>query len=152
MRIVTIAHPAWRMPLLLAFILLASSGCSRTKYRLQADREAYDVIAERNTDPRWAVPDPSIEMDPRSRYHDVHDPDRSPMPLDDPDSHKYMHSVNGIEGWEKWHENGDRVGYENLGWRDQLAEYVDIGEDGSIQLDVDSALRLAYIHSPSHQD
>jgi hypothetical protein len=140
------------MPLLLAFILLATSGCSRTKYRLQADREAYDVIAERNTDPRWAVPDPSIEMDPRSRYFDDQDPDRSPMPLDDPDSHKYMHSVNGIEGWEKWHENGDRVGYENLSWRDQLAEYVDISEDGSIQLDVDSAIRLAYIHSPSHQN
>jgi hypothetical protein len=152
MRIITIAHPAWRMPLLLACILLATSGCSRTKYRLQADREAYDVIAERNKDPRWAVPAGSIEMDPRSRYFDEHDPDRPPMPLDDPDSHKYMHSVNGMEGWEKWHENGDRVGYENLGWRDQLAEYVDISEDGSIQLDVDSALRLAYIHSPSHQD
>mgnify|MGYP000203337487 CR=1 FL=1 len=40
MRIITIAHPAWRMPLLLACILLATSGCSRTKYRLQADREA----------------------------------------------------------------------------------------------------------------
>jgi len=151
MRITTAIHPAWRMPFLLVFILLVTTGCSRTTYRLQADREAYDVIAERNKDPRWAVPANSIEMDPRSRYFDEHDPDRAPMPLDDPDSHKYMHSVNGMEGWEKWHENGDRVGYENLGWRDQLAEYVDISQDGLVQLDIDSALRLAYIHSPSHQ-
>jgi hypothetical protein len=50
---------------LLAFIVVAN-GCSRAKYRLQADREAYDVIAERNTDPRWCAPDYQIEMDPRS--------------------------------------------------------------------------------------
>ena len=140
------------MLLVLAAIFLAASGCSRTKYRLQADREAYDVIAERSSDPRWSLPDYNIEMDPRSRYFDSHDPDRSPMPQDDPASHRYMHSVDGITGWDQWHDNGDRVGHENLSWREKLAEYVDIGPDGSVQLDVDSALKLAYIHSPSHQD
>ena len=34
-------------------------------YRLQADRDAYDVIAERNADPRWSATDYSIEVDPR---------------------------------------------------------------------------------------
>ena len=151
MRFNTAIYFAGRMLVLLAFFLLAASGCSRTTYRLQADREAYDVIGERNNDPRWTIPEHRIEMDPRSRYFDDQDPDNSPMPLDDPESHKYMHAVNGIKGWEEWHDNGDRVGYENLGWRDQLAEYVNISEDGSIQLDIDSALKLAYIHSPSHQ-
>ena len=34
---------------------VAINGCSRTKYRLQADREAYHAIAERNVDPRWCA-------------------------------------------------------------------------------------------------
>ncbi len=143
-------HPFDTMVLLLASVLIAS-GCSRTHYRLQADRDAYDVIAERNNDPRWSTPDYGIEVDPRSRYHDDHDPDRSPMPTDDPVSHQYMHSVNGIEGWEKWHDNGDRVGYENLSWRDQLGEYVEVSQEGVVQLDIDSAVQLTYIHSPAHQ-
>ncbi len=33
-----------------------------------------------------------------------------------------------------------------------LAEYVEVGEDDSIKLDINSALQLAYIHSPSHQN
>ena len=40
---------------------------------------------------------------------------------------------------------------ENPAWREALAEYVEIGEDGSVKLNVDSALKLAYVHSPSHQ-
>ena len=138
-------------PILLLTSVLIACGCSRTHYRLQADRDAYDVIAERNTDPRWSTPDYGIEMDPRSRYHDDHDPDRSPMPADDPVSHQYMHSVNGIEGWDKWHDNGDRVGYENLSWRDQLGEYVEVSQEGVVQLDIDSAVQLTYLHSPAHQ-
>ena len=38
---------------LVSLLVLAGAGCSRTKYRLQADRDAYCVIAERNGDPRW---------------------------------------------------------------------------------------------------
>ena len=82
--------PVWAMLLLLASVVIVANGCSRTKYRLQADREAYDVIAERNADPRWCAPDYSIEIDPRSRYFDPYDPDCSPMPPDDPTSHQYM--------------------------------------------------------------
>ncbi len=149
MRVSFPSGSAW-ITFLLTSVLIAC-GCSRTHYRLQADRDAYDVIAERNTDPRWSTPDYGIEMDPRSRYHDDHDPDRSPMPADDPVSHQYMHSVNGIEGWDKWHDNGDRVGYENLSWRDQLGEYVEVSPEGVVQLDIDSAVQLTYLHSPAHQ-
>ena len=135
----------------LAALFLASAGCSRMKYRLQADRDAYGAIAERNGDPRWSTPDFSIEIDPRSRFFDAYDPDCSPMPTDDPASHEYMHLVNGMKGWKYWHGNGDRIELENPAWRDALPEYVESAEDGAIQLDVDSALRLAYVHSPSHQ-
>jgi len=143
---------AWAVPLTLVCASVAINGCSRTKYRVQADREAYHVIAERNVDPRWCVADYSIEIDPRSRYFDPCDPDCPPMPPDDPASHRYMHFVDGKKGWRYWHCAGDRIELENPTWREALGDYVEVGEDGSVKLSVDSALKLAYVHSPSHQD
>ena len=37
-------------------------------------------------------------------------------------------------------------------WQVALAEYVELDQDGDVKLDVDSALRLAYVHSPTHQN
>jgi hypothetical protein len=139
------------MLFLLIAVTIAVGGCSRTKYRQQADCEAYNVIAERNVDPRWYANDYSIEVDPRSRYYDDYDPDCSPMPPDDPSSHQYMRVVDGKKGWKYWHRNGDRIELENPAWRGALAEYVDIGKNGSVKLNVDSAVQLAYVHSPSNQ-
>ncbi|MCP4613361.1 MAG: TolC family protein [Planctomycetes bacterium] len=136
---------------LIIFVVLANTGCSRTEHRLQADREAYDVIEERNDDPRWQTTDYSIEIDPRSRYFDPCEPDRSPMPQDDPASHEYMVQVAGHKGWKHWYDNGVRTNLENPDWREALCEYVDVNEDGSVKLNIDSAVQLAYIHSPPHQ-
>ena len=61
------------------------------------------------------------------------------------------HQADGMKGWKHWHCNGDRIELENPAWREALAEYVKVGEDGSIKLNVDSALRLAYVHSPPHR-
>jgi hypothetical protein len=152
MRVSSHALPVWVMPALLGSVIITASGCSRTEHRLQADREAYDVIAERNDDPRWHAADYSIEIDPRSRYFDPCDPDRPPMPPDDPASHEYMLRVNGMKGWEHWDDNGVRAHLENPAWREALGEYVELGEDGSVKLNIDSALKLAYVHSPSHQN
>ena len=136
---------------LLVSCLIVANGCSREKHRLKADREAYDVIAERNGDPRWQVADYSIEVDPRSRYFDRYDPDHPPMPADDPASHEYMRLVYGIKGWKHWEDNGHRDELENPAWRESLADYVDVNESGTVMLNVGSALQLAYVHSPSHQ-
>ena len=143
---------AWVMPVLLVSVIIAVSGCSRTEHRIQADREAYNVIAERNVDPRWRAADYSIEIDPRSRYFDPHDPDRPPMPPDDPASNQYMHLVDGKKGWEHWEDNGVRAQLENPAWREALAEYVVLDANNSVKLNIDSALKLAYVHSPSHQN
>lgn len=126
-------------------------GCSQTQHRLSADREAYCTIAERNCDPRWAERDVSIELDPRSRYFDPYNPDFSPMPADDPAAHRYMHCVDGMKGWKHWEDHGVRSGLENPEWRVRLAEYTSMTEEGSVKLDVDSAVRLAYLHAPLHQ-
>ena len=154
MRVSRHAFGVWAMSVLLVSVVIAAGGCSRTdrtEKRLQADQEAYDVIAERNVDPRWRAADYSIEIDPRSRYFDPNDPDRPPMPPDDPASHQYMRVVDGKKGWKHWDDNGERVELENPTWREALAEYVEVGEDDSVKLNIDSALQLAYIHSPSHQ-
>jgi len=147
-----VAAAAWVIPVLLISVVIAAGGCSRTEHRLQADREAYNVIAERNVDPRWCASDYSIEIDPRSRYFDPCDPDHPPMPQDDPASNRYMHLVDGKKGWEHWYDNGVRAELENPAWREELGEYVELDADDSVKLDVDSALKLAYVHSPSHQN
>ena len=151
MRVFSDACPAWVTLCLLVSAAVAAGGCSRTKYRLQADRDAYGTIAERNVDPRWQTNDYGIEIDPRSRYFDPYDPDRPPMPQDDPASHDYMHRVNGMKGWKHWHDYGERFELENPAWREVLAEYMDTTEEGTVKLDVDSAIKLAYVHSPTHQ-
>ncbi|MCZ6855862.1 MAG: hypothetical protein O7G86_18260, partial [Gammaproteobacteria bacterium] len=79
------------------------------------------MIAERNGDPRWQVDDYSIDIDPRSRYFDPYDPDRPPMPRDDPASHEYMRLVHRIKGWKHWEDNGHRDELENPAWRESLA-------------------------------
>ncbi|MEM0927194.1 MAG: hypothetical protein AAGJ83_14215, partial [Planctomycetota bacterium] len=130
---------------------LALCGCSQTQYRLDADREAYSTIAERNCDPRWAQSELGIDMDPRSRYFDPYNPDCSPMPVDDPAAHRYMHCVDGMKGSKRWDDNGTRSSLENPQWRARLAEYSELSDDGAVKLDLDSAVRLAYLHSPTHQ-
>ena len=148
MHLSTITRVAWVM---VSVGVLATGGCSRRHYRLQADSDAYRVITERNGDPRWQSEKIGIEPDRRSRFYDVYDPDRPPMPSDDPASHEYMHLVNGKRGWEHWHDFGDRNELENPTWRESLSEYVEVGDDGAVKLDVDSSIRLAYLHSRIHQ-
>jgi len=140
----------------LTILLLAmsfSSGCSRAFYRKQADQDVACMIAQKSNDPRWALPQGfNINIDPRSRYYDPFDPDRPPMPPDDPASHKYMHCVDGKRGWCKWDQFGNRTELENYDWRQRLAEYAPTNEDGEIVLTLDSALQIAYVNSPGYQD
>ncbi|NNE00711.1 MAG: TolC family protein [Pirellulaceae bacterium] len=132
-------------------LVITTWGCSRSKYRVAADREAYSVIAERNRNPQWRVANYKIDPDPRSRYFDPYDPDCPPMPNDDPASNRYMRMVDGKKGWEHWSDNGVRQSLENPAWRELMAEYAEIDEEGAVKLDLNSALKIAYIHSPDHQ-
>lgn len=148
MRKLSVASRAGGTLLLFA---VALCGCSRAKYRLAADREAYDTIAERNGDPRWHTANYSINIDPRSRYFDRYNPDCSPMPQDDPAANRYMHRVNGMKGWKHWYDNGVRSDLENPYWRQALPQYANVDDNGVVNLDINSALKLAYVNSPDQQ-
>jgi hypothetical protein len=133
-------------------VVILLAGCTRERYFRQADQEVRGLIAEKSDDPRWsAPPDFTVMMDPRSRYYDPCDPIRPPMPPDDPASHVFMHCVDGMKGWRCWHANGDRSDLENPHWWEQMRQYADVTDQGRVKLSLDSALRIAYIHSPDYQ-
>ena len=74
------------LAILTCLLVMLVAGCSREWYRDQADEEVACLIEEKAT-PEWDVPFQSVEMDPRSRFHDPHDKVNPPMPPDDPSPH-----------------------------------------------------------------
>jgi hypothetical protein len=135
---------------LLALVAL-SCGCTRAKYHKAADREANMLVTQKSENPRWAINNFNIEYDPRSRYFDPSNTDRNPMPPDDPWSHVFMHRVNNMRGFPYWHRNGNLSELENPIWKQQLGGYVNCNENGALKLDLDTSLRLFYIHSPDYR-
>ncbi len=73
------------------------------------------------------------------------------MPPDDPASHEFMECVWGRKGYKHWLDDGVTNQIQNPYWRQRLGEYVPLTEDGKIILDVDTAVRLAHMHSPDYQ-
>jgi outer membrane protein TolC len=134
----------WLGVLLLVGLL---GGCTRAHYRRQADRETYSAIAERDRDPRWALPRISIDTPPQSRLHDPFNPDFPPMPPDDPAAHRYMHCVNGIKGYRHWHRDGDAPWIEDPAWR----AFLDLTPDGVLILSPDRSIELGLLNSRQFQ-
>ena len=129
------------------------TGCSRGRYYLQADREVNALLKEKSCDPRWAIPfDYNVRSDKRSRFFDPYNQIFPPMPPDDPTSHRYMHCVDGKHGFFRWHINGDRTTLDNPAWRSRLCEVVELTGAGAIELNSESAMKLAYLNSISWWD
>ena len=65
-------------------------GCSRTHYRLRADKEVYSLIREKSTNVVWTSSAGfSIDPDPRSRFFDSSSPDNPALPLPGPSLYDY---------------------------------------------------------------
>ncbi|MCA9198014.1 MAG: TolC family protein [Planctomycetales bacterium] len=139
--------PATISVLLVAVLVFASQGCSRSYYRRQADQEAYQIVDQHASDPRWPLDEFSIQVDPASRMFDPFSADCPPMPPDDPTSHQLMHCVDCRKGWPHWHDNGNIDDIENPYWQSSLG----LNEDGILALDADQAVRLALVHSSNFQ-
>ncbi|HLJ10511.1 MAG TPA: hypothetical protein VKU82_04945, partial [Planctomycetaceae bacterium] len=67
---------------LLALLCLAATGCTRKYWRKQADDLTYNLIRDKQNDPRWATERVMVETDPRSRFYEAFDPDWEPLPPD----------------------------------------------------------------------
>jgi hypothetical protein len=126
---------------------LLAAGCTRAFYRHQADADAYCLVQQKASDPRWPLEGYSIEIDPRSRMFDPFDPDCPPMPPDDPVSHRLMHCVDGMKGFPFWHAQGDTPYVEGPNWLRSLPW----SSEGKVLIDADTAVQLALLNSPVYQ-
>ncbi|MGH2626752.1 MAG: hypothetical protein ACRDHY_08905, partial [Anaerolineales bacterium] len=133
-------------------LLCLLAACSRGYYREHADKDVRRLVAEKSNDPRWALRDFTIDMDPRSRFYDPTDPDHPPMPPDDPASHTLMVKVDGKRGWGGWEGSGTLEQLENPDWRRSLTEGLSLTGEGKLKLRLEDAVRLALRHSPSYQN
>jgi len=92
--------------LMVSGLLLGLLGCERRNfYRDQADQEVNFIIQQTTDDPKYALAGVDVYMDPRSRYYSPYDPNRPPMPEDDPESNRFMKSVDGMKGYKGWEDD-----------------------------------------------
>ncbi len=127
---------------------VSALGCTRQKYRAKTNAEVYYLIdqktAESCENPIEAY---RIEVDPRSRFFDPFNPDRPPMPEDDPVANQYMRMVDKKRGYPLWEANGRTNTAENPQWW----AYLPLDERGVLVLSLDDAVRTALLHSPTFQ-
>ena len=130
-------------------LLGAGLGCTRSLYRKRADKETYSAIAGKASflPPELQLRDPSIEPDPESRFFSELDPDRPPMPPDDPLSHHFMVKVAGKSGPSVWKPNTPDDTDRDAAWRDRLPKDA----SGAVELNLSSAMRLALVNSRTFQ-
>lgn len=86
-------------------------GCSRQFWRKQAERDTYNAIGEKLNDPRWELPRVDLTPDQRSRFYDPYDPDKEPLPPDDPSAYLYASVM--CQGYKNQVYAGDGAGNEN---------------------------------------
>lgn len=128
--------------------LLTWSGCTRNKYRAKTDREIYYLLDEkRGQSCEQGADIIRIEVDPRSRMFDPFNPDRPPMPEDDPQANRFMQCVDKKKGYPLWEANGRTNIVENPQWWN----YLPLDERGVLVLDLDDAVRIGLLHSPDYQ-
>ncbi len=65
-------------------MIASLGGCTRAFYRKAADREVEDILKEKDQYPAWRIEQFHVYPDPRARFADPTNPDRPPMPPDDP--------------------------------------------------------------------
>lgn len=131
----------------MVLVATVAGGCTRRHYRQQADRVAYSAVSDYQNEPRSPLPNFTINLRPESRLFDPFDPDRPPLPPDDPHAHELMHRVDGKRGYARWHRDGDAPAVDMAIWRQYLPE----NESGEVVLDVDGAVQIALLHSRNYQ-
>lgn len=122
-------------------------GCTRQAYRTKTNNEVYYLIDEKLGISGEQSAPYRIEVDPRSRFFDPFNPDRPPMPEDDPVSHQFMCMVDNKRGYPLWEANGRTNTAENPQWW----SYLPLDERGVLVLSMDDAVKTALLHSVAYQ-
>ena len=136
------------LPVLVAFLMVGMLGCKRGFYRQQADAEAYCLIDHKAASVDGEPGSYRIDIDPRSRMFDPHNPDCEPMPPDDPASNRIMQCVDCKKGSKCWKCLPRTPFVENPGWLEHLPR----NEQGEVLLDEQGAVELALLHSSRYQN
>lgn len=137
----------WFVGPILLLVVSFPFGCSRSQYRLRADREVRCLIESGATDPRWNIENFTINPDPRSRFYDPSPADCPPMPVDDPVSHQLMECVDGMRGYKHWDKYGQTGYVDNPIWK----AYLPLNKDGELVLDRRAAVQMALLQSRDYQ-
>jgi hypothetical protein len=75
---------SWPVSLVFLLFLSATAGCSRHFFRERADKEVADVLTQKDKYEAWRIEQFHVYPDPRARFANPTNPDRQPMPPDDP--------------------------------------------------------------------
>jgi hypothetical protein len=125
---------------------ILSPGCSRPYYRNTADKETNYLIDQKVAAAGMPAPR-RVPVDRASRMFDPFNPDRPPMPEDDPVAHRYMEWIDGKRHYPLWDVNGRTNTTESPDWWQMLP----LDERGVLVLDANTAVKLATIHSTTYQ-
>ncbi len=133
---------------MLLLLAVATLGCRPPSfYRRQADRDANCLVDVKSAAIGVTPGEYRIDIDPRSRMYDPNNPDCEPMPPDDPTSHQLMECVDCKKGEKCWKCLPQTPFVENPGW----LEHLPYDENGQVVLDLQGAVELALLESPSYQ-
>jgi len=139
----------WLYALLFVAIMgIVLAGCSRTKYRLQADREVNCLVDHKAVAAGSQPGEFRININPASRMYDPYNPDCEPMPPDDPVSHRYMECVDCKRGSKCWKCAKRTPFVENPDW----LRYLPLNKEGTLVLDQTGAVEMALLQSPEYQE
>jgi len=136
----------------LALTSFAAPGCSRGKYRADADKEVYgllNTVGKSSEEKYWDMENFTLAESSKSRYANRYNPDAQPSPVDDCTAARLLNDVEGRKGQEKWSANGFTQTVENESWRDSLPAP---NENGEIVVDQKVAFDLALLHSPDYRN
>src|SRR5947209_1412278 len=129
-------------------LLVIVCGCTRSWYRLRADKETSGIINERRDEAVWPIANASVTPPPASRLHDPYDPDHPPMPPDDPAADVYMRRVYKMKNSKHFHDDGDAPSIEYPDWINAL----ELDADGNLVLTPERAVEIGVLNSRDYQD
>jgi outer membrane protein TolC len=135
---------AWLVAL--GVVVLAAGGCTRSYYRDYADRDVYRILSKRVLDWRWRIPERKVEADPKSRMADPSNPNRSPIPKDDPAARLFQVSSAFPFEYHGWKKRG-LAPIEYLDWQKNISTE----DDDRVKLSRESIMNLAIVNSREYQ-